>query len=92
MTSVREAYDGAHGRWRGLEYAEDAQLGLARIMTPLRWDAKNWCLFIQHSDDRVVAVAVRYHDSSHWSPKAAPPDKIAPGIVLDENLVVRYHN
>jgi hypothetical protein len=48
------------------------------VETPLEFAAKNWVLYLEFSNSRLIASRIRTADSQDEQPADAPPDRIAP--------------
>ncbi len=46
------------------------------VGTPLRWDARNWVLWIEFREDRISTLKIRLYDSRTMHPEEAPPDLV----------------
>ena len=60
-------------RFQGLNLRDESP-SLWTVETPLEFGARNWVLFIELHDSKVVALRVRTIDSMNERPHDAPPD------------------
>lgn len=52
------------------------------LLTPTRWHAKNWQLYLLHDNEKVFAKLYRCADSNGLKPRIAPDDEMAPSYLL----------
>ncbi len=63
----------SESRFQGLTLSQESNELV--VETPIEFGAKNWVLYMEVSDSRVVALRVRTADSVKEHPVGAPPDK-----------------
>ena len=63
----------SESRFQGLTLSEASNEWV--VETPVEFGAKNWVLYMEVTDSRVVALRVRTADSVKERPVGAPPDK-----------------
>ena len=63
----------SESRFQGLTLSQESNELV--VETPIEFGAKNWALYMEVSDSRVVALRVRTADSVKEHPVGAPPDK-----------------
>ena len=63
----------SESRFQGLTLSQESNELV--VETPIEFGTKNWVLYMEVSDSRVVALRVRTADSVKEHPVGAPPDK-----------------
>src|SRR6266481_5484835 len=63
----------SESRFQGLTLSQESNELV--VETPIEFGAKNWVLYMEVNDSRVIALRVRTADSVKEHPVGAPPDK-----------------
>ena len=63
----------SESRFQGLTLSEASNQWA--VETPIEFGAKNWVLYMEVNDSRVISLRVRTADSLKEHPVSAPPDK-----------------
>jgi hypothetical protein len=63
----------SESRFQGLTFSQESNELV--VETPIEFGAKNWVLYKEVNDSRVISLRVRTADSVKEHPVGAPPDK-----------------
>lgn len=60
------------------------------LRSPAKFNAKNWVLYLEFKNNRVVGKYIRYHDSRHAKPLNAPMDSVSLNVHVE--FIQEYTN